>query len=163
MIDLKRPVRAIHFIEDAALVTALVTMMAVAVTQIGLRNFFDSGMFWADSFVRILVLWVALLGAMVATRENNHIKIDALARYLPMNISRHVSAFVAVFASLVCGVISWYSLEFVLLESENPSMAFAQVPHWVCELIIPFAFAVMSLRFMLGAVSNYLSTAEISA
>ncbi|MDP6265026.1 MAG: TRAP transporter small permease subunit, partial [Pseudomonadales bacterium] len=83
IMDLKHPVRVIHLIEDSALVISLLTMMTVAVVQIALRNFFDSGMFWADSFVRILVLWVALLGAMVATRENNHIKIDVLSRYLP--------------------------------------------------------------------------------
>jgi TRAP-type C4-dicarboxylate transport system permease small subunit len=115
-------------------------------------------MFWADSFVRILVLWVALLGAMVATRENNHIKIDVLSRYLPEHIDRHLSAVVGVVASVVCAVVAWYCAQFVLLESEDPSMAFAQVPHWVCELILPFAFAVMSLRFLLGTVNGYLAS-----
>lgn len=159
-IDLKRPVRALHFIEDTALVGSLLTMMAVAVIQIGLRNFFDSGIYWADSFIRILVLWVALLGAMVATREKNHISIDVLSRYLPEQLNRHVNAIVGVFASSVCAVISWYSLEFVLLEAEDPTIAFAQIPHWVCELILPFAFAVMSLRFLLGTVTSYLSVTE---
>lgn len=156
-IDLKHPVRVIYFIEDTALVVSLVTMMSVAVVQIVMRNFFDSGMFWADSFVRVLVLWVALLGAMVATRENNHIKIDALSRYLPEHINRHVSAIVGLFASITCGVVSWYNLEFVLLEYEDPSIAFAQVPNWVCELILPFAFAVMSLRFLLGSINSYMA------
>ncbi|MDP7144894.1 MAG: TRAP transporter small permease subunit [Pseudomonadales bacterium] len=156
--DLKHPVRVIHLIEDSALVISLLTMMTVAVVQIALRNFFDSGMFWADSFVRILVLWVALLGAMVATRENNHIKIDVLSRYLPEHIDRHLSAVVGVVASVVCAVVAWYCAQFVLLESEDPSMAFAQVPHWVCELILPFAFAVMSLRFLLGTVNGYLAS-----
>ncbi|HJN49642.1 MAG: TRAP transporter small permease subunit [Pseudomonadales bacterium] len=158
IMDLKHPVRVIHLIEDSALVISLLTMMTVAVVQIALRNFFDSGMFWADSFVRILVLWVALLGAMVATRENNHIKIDVLSRYLPEHIDRHLSAVVGVVASVVCAVVAWYCAQFVLLESEDPSMAFAQVPHWVCELILPFAFAVMSLRFLLGTVNGYLAS-----
>jgi|TARA_Y100000310_G_C20656634_1_gene802293 TRAP-type C4-dicarboxylate transport system permease small subunit len=157
IMDLKRPVRAIHLLEDSALVIALVTMMTIAVVQIALRNFFDSGIFWADSFIRILVLWVALLGAMVATRENNHIRIDVLSRYLPEHINRHVSAVVGLFASMVCAVAAWHCAQFVLLESEDPSMAFAQVPHWVCELIMPFAFAVMSLRFLLGTITSYLS------
>ena len=153
--DFKRPVRIIYLVEDSVLVASLVTLMALAAMQIGLRNFFDTGVVWADTLVRILVLWVALLGAMVATRENNHIKIDLLSRYLSEQLNRRVSAIVGTFAAIICGVASWYCLEFVLLESEDPTIAFAGIPHWVCEAILPFAFAVMSLRFLLGVVDSY--------
>jgi TRAP-type C4-dicarboxylate transport system permease small subunit len=153
--DLKRPVQIIHLVENTVLVVSLVTLMALAVMQIGLRNFLDTGVVWADTLVRILVLWVALLGAMVATRENNHIKIDALSRYLSERLKKRVSAIVGAFAAIICGVASWFSLEFVLMESEDPTIAFAGVPHWVCEVILPFAFAVMSIRFLLGVVNSY--------
>ena len=36
--------------------------------------------------IRILVLWVGLVGAMVASREDDHIHIDLLERYLPEHI-----------------------------------------------------------------------------
>ena len=75
-----------HFVENSALVVSLATMLILAISQIVLRNFFDTGIFWADSFMRLLVLWVALLGAMVATREQNHINIDAVSRYLPLGL-----------------------------------------------------------------------------
>ena len=48
-----------HRLEDGALVLALVSMLVMALTQIVLRNVFDSGFLWAESFLRILVLWVA--------------------------------------------------------------------------------------------------------
>ena len=67
----------LHRLENIALISALISMLGIAVLQIFLRNFFDSGFLWAESFLRILVLWVAMLGAMVATREKNHISIDA--------------------------------------------------------------------------------------
>ena len=47
---------------------ALVSILVMALIQIVLRNVFDSGLLWAESFLRILVLWIAILGAMVATR-----------------------------------------------------------------------------------------------
>ncbi|MFT6012233.1 MAG: TRAP-type C4-dicarboxylate transport system permease small subunit, partial [Candidatus Azotimanducaceae bacterium] len=75
--------RYLHRLEDSLLVFSLLAMLLIALGQIVLRNGFDSGVLWAESFARILVLWVAMLGAMVATRENNHISIDAVSRYLP--------------------------------------------------------------------------------
>ena len=62
-------VKLIHRCEDFALIGALITMLAIALMQIVLRNFFDSGVLWAETFSRVLVLWLAMLGAMVATRE----------------------------------------------------------------------------------------------
>ena len=137
-----------HNLEDALLVSALLSMLAMAVVQIALRNFFDVGIFWAESFVRILVLWVAILGAMVATRESNHISIDILSRYLNATQKKIVFLVTQVFSSVICGVVAFYAYEFVQFEYEDETVAFADVPTWVCQSIIPFGFLVMSIRFL---------------
>ena len=144
----------IHRFEDFALIGALVTMLAIALMQIVLRNFFDSGVLWAETFARVLVLWLAMLGAMVATREQNHINIDVLSRYLsviPLKITRVLTAFAA---TVICGLASYHSYQFVLFEYEDATIAFAQVPNWVCQGIIPFGFGVMSLRFLIQSFNT---------
>ncbi|MCB1566462.1 MAG: TRAP transporter small permease subunit, partial [Xanthomonadales bacterium] len=40
-------------------------------------------MIWSEPVSRLLVLWLALLGGLAATREGKHIAIDALPRLLP--------------------------------------------------------------------------------
>lgn len=142
--------RMIHRFEDSLLVLALVSMLAMALTQIVLRNFFDSGFLWAESFLRILVLWVAMLGAMVATRERNHISIDLLSRILSPRIYTPLSHFATLFAVAVCATAAWYSLEYVGYEYEDETIAFADVPVWVCQSILPVGFAVMALRFLIS-------------
>ena len=67
-------------IEDALLVVLLTSMIGVAVAQIFLRNFFDSGLYWGDAAVRVMVLWVAMVGAMLASRNDEHIRIDIAER-----------------------------------------------------------------------------------
>ena len=62
--------------EDFSLVFSLLVVVSLALLQIFLRNVFGFGFMWAESVLKILVLWIALLGAMVATRENQHIKIE---------------------------------------------------------------------------------------
>jgi len=75
----------VHRLEDGVLVALLLTMISLAVSQIVLRNGFDTGITWADSLLRVLVLWIALIGALVATRQQQHINIDLISRFFTCN------------------------------------------------------------------------------
>ena len=55
-------VDVLHRLENIALISALISMLGIAVLQIFLRNFFDSGFLWAESFLRILVGCIRLEG-----------------------------------------------------------------------------------------------------
>lgn len=136
-------------IEDALLALLLSAMIGVAATQVLLRNFFDTGLYWGDSAVRVMVLWVAMLGAMVASRNDEHIRIDLAGRYLPLAWKARVSRVVhfSVFG-LLC-LFVWHSAEFVRYEYEDQTVAFAFVPAWLCELILPVGAAVMAIRYAL--------------
>ena len=150
----RKVLSSIHLLEDAALVLSLTAMLLMALLQILLRNLADSGFLWAESFLRILVLWVAILGAMVATRERRHISIDLLSRILPASWYKGMAALSSLFAAVVCGTAAWYSLEYIGYEYEDGTIAFASVPVWVCQSILPFGFAVMALRFLVAPVWN---------
>lgn len=151
---LKKVVDYLHWFENATLVTSFVVMLCLAVMQIVLRNFFDAGVIWADSLLRMLILWIALLGAMVATRERNHINIDAISRYFPAFSQKVINSIVALLSAVVCAICAWYAYLFVRIEYEDHSLAFAAVPTWVTELIIPLAFLVMAIRFALQVVTS---------
>jgi TRAP-type C4-dicarboxylate transport system permease small subunit len=136
-------------IEDGILVALLTLMITLAAVQILLRNFFGAGIIWGDVLVRILVLWIGLIGAMIATRQNKHISIDLVARYLPTRFEMPVKAVVQLFAAGVCTLAAYYSFVFVQAEYYDGGRAFGQVPVWVCEAIMPLAFAVMALRYLM--------------
>lgn len=127
----------------------LLLMIVVAVTQILLRNLFDSGILWGDELVRVLVLWIGLIGAMVASRNNHHISIDVISRYLPEKIKQLTSLVTAWFTAVICGLMTWFSLRFVIMEKQDGLIAFSSVPAWVCESIIPFAFAIITIRYLI--------------
>lgn len=146
----------LHRVEDSILVGVLLTMLLMAVLQIFLRNFFSSGIIWGDAMVRVLVLWVGLLGAMVATRNNNHINIDIISRFLPAPIKNVSQLIVEIFAALVCAVMTWLSCKFILMEMEYEIIAFANMPSWVCEIIIPIAFAVICIRYSILSATSFI-------
>ena len=141
-------------IEDFILVSLLLTMISMAVLQIFLRNLFDSGIVWADPLVRVLVLWLGLIGAMVASRTGNHISIDLVSRYLPRELKQGSNLVVTLFTAAVSGLMAWHSARFVAMEKADQITAFANVPAWICEAVIPVAFTVISIRYILFFVQG---------
>ena len=51
-------------------------MIIMAFGQVVLRNFFHTSIEWGDVFLRHLVLWLGFLGAVIATGEGRHLKIE---------------------------------------------------------------------------------------
>ena len=142
-------VNVLYRIEDGILISLLLVMILMAVLQIFLRNLFDSGILWGDPFVRVTVLWIGLIGAMIASRNNHHISIDVVSKFLTETLKKISSLLTQLFTAAICGVMTYYSTTFVLLEKEDGINAFASVPVWMCESIIPVAFGVMALRYVI--------------
>lgn len=151
---LERSQMIIYRVEDLILVGLLLLMIVMAVLQIILRNFFGGGIVWSEVLVRVLVLWVGLIGAMVASRQGNHINIDIMNRYLSGRVKIVVKFVVELFTAVICIVVAYYSLQFVQSEFVYGGDSFAKVPTWLCESIIPFAFMVISLRYFLLSFIN---------
>jgi TRAP-type C4-dicarboxylate transport system permease small subunit len=140
--------RVLYAIEDSLLVLALSVMILIAFAQIVLRNLAEFGLFWGDPLLRYLVLWIGLLGAMVATRENNHITIDVVSYFLPSRARAAVRVLTDAFSALVCFLLTYASVNFLRDEIEGGLIVFGRVPAWAAELILPVAFGVMGLRFL---------------
>ena len=139
-------------LEDALLVTLLLSMVGIATTQVLLRNLFDSGFYWGDSLVRVIVLWVALVGAMIASRNDSHIRIDLASRFLSGWVKPWVARISHIFTCAVLVLFTWGSYQFVSYEFIDNAIAFGDVPAWICESIIPFGGAVMTIRYALLAI-----------
>jgi len=151
---LERAQMILYRVEDSILVGLLMLMITLAVLQIFLRNLFETGIVWSDVLVRILVLWVGLVGAMVASRKGNHINIDIMERFLSERAKIVVNFVVELFTAFICSMVAYYSIQFVHMELVDGGRAFANVPTWVCEAIIPFAFVVIAIRYVLLSIVN---------
>ncbi len=149
---LQQLIRITYRVEDGLLIMLLAGMIGFAVAQIILRNIFGGGLTWADPLLRILVLWVGLMGAMVATRQDNQIVIDVLTRFLSPKLKQLTRVIVDLFTTIVCAVIAYYAYRFVISEHEDGTIAFAEAPAWIFELILPIAFAVLAWRYLIYAI-----------
>ena len=138
--------------ESGLLAALLATMIGVAAFQVVARNLFDSGLLWGDGLVRVLVLWVTLLGGMVASRNDEHIRMDVLARFLDERRQASLRRLTSAFTVVVCALFAYHSSRFVWIDYEAGVTAFARVPAWICEAVMPLGAAVMGLRYLLHTV-----------
>ncbi|PLX93438.1 MAG: TRAP transporter small permease [Desulfuromonas sp.] len=158
MIEVVRKLRRrLHQFEDLLLSLLLCAMVLLAVGQIAMRNLFNSGVSWGDELLRIMVLWLTLLGAMVASREDRHITIDLFSRLLPKPLILPVRVFVDLFTATVCAIVAWHALSFVRLEAEFGSTLLGDLPSWPLQAIIPVGFTVIALRYLLHALLRFTS------
>jgi TRAP-type C4-dicarboxylate transport system permease small subunit len=140
--------------EDAVLVTILTAMIGLATAQIVLRNLFDVGFIWGDEMLRMLVLWLAVAGAVAASRGDKHIHIDLLNRYLPERVARALKVLLHLFTAAVAGVMAWYSLAFVRTSWEFGDVLLGSVPAWIPQAVLPVGFALIAWRYVLFALAQ---------
>ena len=72
----------IHRVEDLIIALLLTATMGLALYQIVLRNIIGTGIVWGDILIRLMVLWLGMVGAMAATRQRKHISVDLVTRFL---------------------------------------------------------------------------------
>jgi TRAP-type C4-dicarboxylate transport system permease small subunit len=150
-------------LEDAILVLLLSGMIGLAAGQIVLRNLFDLGFIWTDELLRLLVLWLAVAGAVAASRQDRHISIAVLDRYLPPRARHAVKVLTHVFTAGVCALIAWHSLVFVRTAHEFGDLLLGGVPAWPLQSVLPIGFALISYRFMVLAIREGILAARPGA
>ena len=147
-------IKLVHKLEDWVLVAATVAIVVFSTTQIVLRNIFESGIVWISPLLGMLVLWVGLLGALLATRQHAHIKINVLSNYLPKHYKPIAIIVSNLFSATILFILAYYCVEFVKLDWDTDAKAFASVPVWVVQIIMPVSFLLMGVRFLVYTVSG---------
>jgi TRAP-type C4-dicarboxylate transport system permease small subunit len=150
---LQRALEFLRRIEDWLLAILVLILVVLAGGQIVMRDFFHTGISWADPLMRQLVLWTGMLGALAAVRDEKHIALDVLQRFLSPLVQKIARILTFGFAAAICAALAWFSYKMLSVDyaSASPSSAFASPPAWIPEIILPTAFGLMSLRFALRA------------
>lgn len=130
--------------------------MLLAVGQIVMRIFFSFGFIWADELVKLLVLWIALVASIAASRSDRHLRIDVLSHFVAEKYARIPRLVVDAFAAFICGVLAWQSWRYVQLTIEFEDTVLVDLPAWIAYGLLPLSFALMCYRFILLSGSQLL-------
>jgi TRAP-type C4-dicarboxylate transport system permease small subunit len=143
---------SLHRLEETVISLLLLVMILLTCVQVVLRGFFSSGLDWADSLLRYLVLWGGLLGAGVATSQGKHITIDLASHLLPKRWLRRLRVILDLFSALVCAILTWAAVVFVKNEAAfGGDASTLGLTYWQLNLIFPIVFTLMTVRFLILA------------
>ena len=146
--------------EDGLLLVILVSMILLAATQIFLRNFFDSGIYWGDEMLRLMVLWLTVAGGLAASRMDKHISIAVLDRFLPRGAQLVTKVFIDLFTAFICALFAWHSARFVMSSYEFGDTLMRNVPAWMMQIILPIGFALMAYRHLILAIKRPFTSSQ---
>ncbi len=119
-------------------------------------GYFPDGLRWAASFSLVLTLWVAFLGASMATRDNLHLKLEAANKALPEKLRRISGLLAGILTACFCvllAYIGWRYVgakydEWVLSEGLGGLHEQTPIPVFVSFTIVPLAWVLMGVRFI---------------
>lgn len=126
-------------------------MLVTAVVQVFAREV-GLGIYWGDELVRMAVLWVTMVGAIVAVGDNKHIRIDIVDRWLPQLAKKVLHGLVYLTTAAVCVAFGYYSIELIQWDYIDSTPGVGAAPAWIFETIIPISAVLMAIRFTIQAV-----------
>jgi TRAP-type C4-dicarboxylate transport system permease small subunit len=117
---------------------------------------FPGGLNWAQPLGLVLTLWVAYLGASMATKENLHLRVEAVQHALPEKIRRATGLLSGVLTAMFCLVLAYIGSRYVMvrydewvqsdgLGSLHESLP---IPYFASFLVVPLAYVLMAVRFV---------------
>ncbi len=126
------------------LVLCLAAMLLLAAAQILARNVFRASIPHTEELLEWLVLWGAMLGAMLASIRCRHITIDALSHLLGDSGRRWAAIAAQSFATVVCAALWLITGSFWLESLGYGETTLGDAPRWVFESVVPAAFSIMA-------------------
>ena len=141
--------------QSASLVLVLGGLTGAAVAQIVVRNVLGIGLLWTEPLMRVLVLWGGLLGAQVAARDGQHVRLEVAARFCPARGRRWLAGAAALIACGVCGLLAGIGARFVRDEYLHGGPALLGLASWQVQLIFPLAFAGMAVHYLAHGLRSW--------
>lgn len=142
--------QALTRVELGAALLAFAAMLSLSVADIIGRNLFNATLPGGDLVLRHLVLWVALPGAALAVAAQRHLHLD------PANLASRPrwQAWTAIpfnlAAAFVCALLTHAAWAYWQDEWQHQSDEAVWLA-WM-GLILPLAFGLLALHFLLRAV-----------
>lgn len=123
---------------------------------------YPGGFIWAQKLALVMMIWVALLGASMATYERSHLSLEFGEKLWPAKIVHLVKAVALALSSAFCAAATLLAVALVQHQRLEgaPVVANDWLPTWAAFVVVPYAFAAMAVRLAAQAVTTATGKAE---
>lgn len=131
----------------------LVVTVASTAGAVWVGQGLGAGYSWAPNISLTLLLWMAFLGASMATHEGRHLAVDAVRKLIKPEHTRLFNAASLAFSAFITGAFLYLAVIYISKRiGETPEPG--KIPDWIKVLSIPVSLAFMTLRFGSYSIAN---------
>lgn len=139
------------------LIGLVYTLISVGFIQVILRKFANSSIPDADLVLTMLVYYIALFGACLATFRDKHITIEIVSNFVSKKANEILGLCSNIFAAVIVWILFGASREYIELQEGSIDMFMSLIPtHYVEAIIIP-CFGLMFFGFVLNAAISVMA------
>ena len=143
----------------------------VVVCWAGLRLFLfaiPNGLVWSQTLDLVLMLWVGVIGASMATREHRHLALDLGSKVWPKRLLPRVqglgnlvtAGFCLALALLACVSLRDHFRDYADTEGAGGVFPALAIPKWIAFAGVPIGFFLMTARFFAQALESFRGKVE---
>jgi len=160
-LSMNKVLKPLDWLEDAICVLTLGAVSLIIFGQVISRYFFEYTPLWSEELARYLIVWSIFIGVSVGVRENKHIGVDALLRFLPHRLKVASECLLNLIGIVVVVVLIWTSIQFIShtidYEQLSPAM---RIPMYIPYLAMPVGLALSAIRFLQDIVRLFVKHEE---
>ena len=143
--------RAVELVLALALIVAVVLNFGNVVGRYGFGRVF----FAADELQTYIMVYLAFVGAALASWRGVHLRMDVLAQRLPAGLRKLLLWVEAVLVVVLAGLVTWVAWQYVGdMYSLGARSQTAQVPMWIPHLAMVLGFGLMAAIGVLRLVQK---------
>lgn len=117
----------------AALVVVLLCTVTAGVVFRGINH----PLSWTDEISGFLMVWLACLGWMIATRRGSHIRIRLLQDRLPASVWRTSEVATQLAVAVIGAVVAWKSIHLVQVNADIEAVSLPISTAWMYAPLLP--------------------------
>ena len=120
---------------EALLAALMLGMVMMVFGNVVLRYGFNSGIVFSEEMSRFCLIWMIMIGAVLAQKENSHFIVDVFPVLSP-RATAMMELLTSVFVLIFSGVFVWWGIDFVEFAWFRTS-ELADIPLWWIHLPWP--------------------------
>ena len=136
-------------LEKGFLAAAIIVSSLLLFVNVVLRYVFLAPIYWAEEFVRYLMVWMIFIGASQVTLWGGHVAVDIVPRLLSKRGNAVLAFIVNAVCIVFCIILAYLSMKQMLRVMRAGQVSPAlEIPMWIAYLSIPAGTLLMLIRFI---------------
>lgn len=135
-----------------------ILMVTLLFIQVVSRYAFGYSLAFSEELAVIFFIFTVYLGAIGATRRNQHLKVEIITERLGEK-GKLITGILADIIFIIANIFIIYGVIKITgnLMHYGMSTAILQIPKWICYTMLPFAFTIISFRLVQNILTKYQS------